>query len=192
MPARLSRRPTPCIEGLERRLCLTTLYVAPGGLDVNPGTQGAALASLAGAATVARAGDVVYVMAGVYSPNNTQLLTCVGAPNGHITFESYPGQTAVIDGAGMSPDSSAVNIAGAYIDFQNFEVRNARGAAVQVTGQHIQVIANTLDGAQRQGVLVGSGSSLSTTGDVFIESNYITNDDLAAVSGTAASGPPAP
>lgn len=189
MPPCLSRRTAPLVEGLEPRLCLTTWYVAPTGLDVNPGTVSAPFASLAGAAAAARAGDVVYVMAGTYSVNKTQVLPCIGAADGHVTFEPYPGQAVIIDGSGLPPGSPAVEITGAYIDFENFEIRNSTGADLQVTGQSIQVIANTLDGAHEQGILIGSGTSLTTTGNVLVSSNYITNDDLAAASGGATSGP---
>jgi len=174
---------------LEQRICLTTWYVAPTGLDVNPGTQSAPFGSLAGAASAARAGDVVYVMAGVYPVSTTQVLASIGAADGHVTFEPYPGQTAIIDGAGLPGGSSAVDITGSYIDFENFEVRNSTGADLQVTGQNIQVINNTLDGAQRQGILIGSGTSLTTTGNVFVETNDIYNDDLSAASGVANIGP---
>src|SRR5271169_5606817 len=101
MPARLSRRTIPCVEGLEQRVCLTTWYVAPTGLDVDPGTQSAPFGSLAGAASAARAGDVVYVMAGVYPVNSTQMIPSIGAADGHVTFEPYPGQTVIIDGGGL-------------------------------------------------------------------------------------------
>ncbi len=189
MRARVCRRVVPTVEGLERRLCLTTWYVAPSGLDVNPGTQSAPFGSLAGAASVARAGDVVYLMAGVYSPSTTQVLASIGAVDGHVTFEPYPGQTVIIDGAGLPAGSSAVDIAGPYIDFENFEVRDSAGADVQVTGQNIQVIGNTLDGAQRQGILIGSGNALNTAGNVLVENNFIFNDDLSAESGARVPGP---
>jgi hypothetical protein len=182
MPACLSRRAIPCVEGLEQRICLTTWYVAPTGLDVYPGTQGAPFGSLAGAASAARAGDIVYVMAGVYPVSTTQTIPSIGAADGHVTFEPYPGQTVIIDGGGLPAGSSAINISGRYIDFENFEVRSSTGADLQVTGQNIQVLSNTLDGAQRQGILVGSGGSLATAVNVLVQSNYLFNDDLSAAS----------
>jgi hypothetical protein len=189
MPACLSRRAIPCVEGLEPRICLTTWYVAPTGLDVNPGTQGAPFGSLAGAAAAARAGDTVLVMAGVYPVSTTQMIPSIGAADGPITFEPDPGQTVIIDGGGLPAGSPAVDITGRYINFENFEVRNSTGADVQVTGQNVQVIDDTMDGAQRQGILVGSGNSLTTADNVLVQASYIYNDDLSAASGAETSGP---
>ena len=46
------------------------------------------------------AGDTVYVMGGVYNEVVT-FANSGSATAGYITFESYPGQTAIVDGTGL-------------------------------------------------------------------------------------------
>jgi hypothetical protein len=104
----------------------TTYYVATNGSDGNPGTLAAPWLTIQHAATTATAGATVYVMGGVYNqivtfPNSGTL----GSP---ITFQSYPGQTAIIDGTGLavSGTTGLVTISGirSYITISGFEIRN--------------------------------------------------------------------
>jgi len=103
-----------------------TYYVAKNGSDSNPGTQSEPWLTISHAAGIARAGDTVYVMAGIYSEFvNLDHSGKLAAP---ITFESYPGQTAIIDGTGLkvSGTQGLVTITGArsYITVSGFEIRN--------------------------------------------------------------------
>jgi hypothetical protein len=79
----------------------TTYYVAPSGSDTNPGTRAAPFATLQHAAAIAAAGDTVLARAGVYNA----LFTPTHAGNsaaGPITFASYPGELATLDGTGLA------------------------------------------------------------------------------------------
>jgi hypothetical protein len=111
-----------------------TYYVSTAGNDSNPGTIGAPWLTIQHAADSVSAGATVYVFGGVYyeSVNFATSGTAAAA----ITFESYPGQTAVIDGTGVScctsnPPSSGNEIQGlinilnqSYIIVSGFEIRN--------------------------------------------------------------------
>src|SRR3984885_12346257 len=103
-----------------------TYYVAKNGSDSNPGTQAEPWLTISRAAKAAWAGDTVYVMAGVY--NEIVNLPHSGKTAWPITFESYPGQTAIIDGTGLkvSGTQGLITIAGArsYITVSGFEIRN--------------------------------------------------------------------
>lgn len=112
-----------------------TYYVAKNGSDSNPGTQSQPWLTISHAAVVARAGDTVYVTGGVYSEFVN--LAHSGKAGTPISFESYPGQTAVIDGTGLkvSGTQGLISIAGArsYITVNGFEIRNlstSSGSAV--------------------------------------------------------------
>ena len=103
-----------------------TYYVAKNGSDSNPGTQTEPWLTISHAATVARAGTTVYVMAGVY--NEMVNFPHSGTALAPITFESYPGQTAVLDGTGLtvSGTQGLITISGArsYLTISGFEIRN--------------------------------------------------------------------
>src|ERR1700721_1181770 len=77
-----------------------TYYVSTSGSDSNPGTLAAPWLTIQKAANTATAGATVYVFGGVYTeivsfPNS-------GTAKAPITFQSYPGQTAIIDGTGLT------------------------------------------------------------------------------------------
>jgi parallel beta-helix repeat protein len=87
-------------------LCLTrlatagTYYVAPGGQDGWPGSEGQPWATVQHAAETLIAGDTVYIKAGTYAervnPSNS------GAAGNVITYSAYPGDVVTIDGSGVT------------------------------------------------------------------------------------------
>jgi hypothetical protein len=129
-------------------------FVAPNGNDGNPGTKAAPLRHILKAAKLARAGDTVLVRQGVYR----ELVTPPAAGNatdGFITFESYPGETATIDGTGLpipGGQSGLFTISNrGYLIVEGFEIRNYSthrldevpiGISVQGDGTNIQLVNN--------------------------------------------------
>jgi hypothetical protein len=106
-----------------------TYYVSTAGSDSNPGTLNAPWRTIQHAADVVTAGATVYVFGGVY--NELVTFPASGTASAPITFESYPGQTAVIDGSGLkccgsSGTQGLVTIAGnlSFITISGFELRN--------------------------------------------------------------------
>ena len=105
----------------------TVYYVAPGGLDTNPGTLGAPFATLQHAAGVAVAGDTVLARQGTYNA----LLTPPHSGNtsaGPITFASYPGELATIDGTGLKipgGQNGLITLNGvSYVIIAGFQLQN--------------------------------------------------------------------
>jgi hypothetical protein len=121
-------------------------YVSTSGSDGNPGTYGKPWRHIQYAANTVSAGATVYVFGGVY--NEVVSFPRSGTSSAPITFESYPGQTAVLDGTGIrccgpSGTEGLFTISGSrsYITVSGFEVRNlttsGRGptpAGIWVTG----------------------------------------------------------
>lgn len=112
----------------------STYYVSTTGSDSNPGTIGAPWLTIQHAANSVTAGATVYVFGGVYSEAvNFPASGTAAAP---ITFESYPGQTAVLDGTSVTcctsnPPSSGNDTQGlvtivnqSYVTVSGFELRN--------------------------------------------------------------------
>src|SRR5580698_7861044 len=103
-----------------------TYYVSTSGNDSNPGTLAAPWLTIQNAANIATAGATVYVFGGVY--NEIVSFPNSGTKKLPITFQSYPGQTAIIDGTGLtvSGTQGLITISGAlsYITVSGFELRN--------------------------------------------------------------------
>jgi hypothetical protein len=131
-----------------------TLFVAPNGNDANPGTKNAPFRHIRHAAKLARAGDTVLVRQGVYR----ELVSPPFSGNatlGFITFASYPGETATIDGTGLpipGGQSGLFTISDqGYLIVEGFEIRNYStnrlsevpiGIYVQGAGRNIELINN--------------------------------------------------
>jgi hypothetical protein len=106
-----------------------TYYVSTTGKNNNPGTIDAPWLTIQHAASKVQAGATVYVFGGVY--NESVNFPRSGTASAPITFQSYPGQTAVIDGTGVSccgesQTQGLINITGhrSYITISGFEIRN--------------------------------------------------------------------
>lgn len=112
----------------------SSFYVSKKGSDSNPGTMKSPWLTIQHAANTVSAGATVYVLGGVY--NEAVNFPKSGTASAPITFQSYPGQTAVIDGTGVTcctsnPPSSGNGTQGlitivnqSYIIVSGFEIRN--------------------------------------------------------------------
>ena len=101
------------------------------------------------------AGATVYVMAGTYN-EVINIAVSGNATTGPIVFQSYPGQTAIVDGTGLVPSTSDTqglfNIANqSYVTIQGFEIRNFQTSSASATpagiwvsgsGTNIQILNN--------------------------------------------------
>jgi len=133
----------------------STFFVSTSGNDANAGTSAAPWRTIQHAANTVHAGDTVQVLGGVYNESVT-IPGSGNATTGYITFESAPGQTAILDG-------TSVKIAkgqqfglftlrtNSYIVIQGFEIRNfqsSTGGAVPVgidfegSGSNVEILNN--------------------------------------------------
>lgn len=100
-------------------------YVSPTGKDTNAGTLAAPWKTIGNAAKKVVQGDNVYVRAGVYE--EIVNLTRSGMSGRPITFRSYPGERAVIEGKNqkVSDEQGLVNLTDvSYVTFADFDVQN--------------------------------------------------------------------
>lgn len=103
-------------------------YVSKSGNDSNPGTIRLPWLTIQHAANSVSAGATVYVFGGVY--NEAVNFPASGTASAPITFQSYPGQTAAIDGTGvtccgLSGTEGLITIVNqSYLTIQGFELRN--------------------------------------------------------------------
>jgi Right handed beta helix region len=132
----------------------SSLYVATNGEDSNPGTIEKPLRTIQHAADIARPGDTVLVRAGIYCQ---QLAVKVSgnAEQGFITFQSQPGEHAILDGGCLTPpvgDTSMVRLTNvSFVRVQGLEICNYRtseyksapaGIRVFGGGSHIEILHN--------------------------------------------------
>lgn len=141
-----------------------TVFVSTTGNDANAGTSSAPWRTIQHAANSVHAGDTVQVMGGVYNES----VTIPGSGNataGYITFQSAPGQTAILDGTGIKVAKGQefglfTLRTNSYIVIQGFEIRNFQsstsnavpvgidfegsGSNVEIINNHIHNIVQTL------------------------------------------------
>jgi Protein of unknown function (DUF1565) len=141
-----------------------TFFVSTTGNDNNAGTQTAPWRTIQHAANSVHAGDIVQVMGGVYNES----VTIPGSGNataGYITFESAPGQTAILDGTGVHLAKGQqfglfTLRTNSYIVIRGFEIRNFQsstsgavpvgidfegsGSNIEILNNHIHNIVQTL------------------------------------------------
>ena len=133
----------------------SSFYVATTGNDSNPGTQAAPWRTVQQAADTARAGSTVNVRGGIYE-ELVSIHVSGNASEGFITFRSYPGETAVLDAAHLTP-SGRVGVLTihnkSYVRIEGFEIRNFRTAEHQFVplginvigaGSHIELLKNNV------------------------------------------------
>lgn len=103
-----------------------TYFVSPSGSDANPGTLAAPWRTVQKAASSVRAGDVVNIRGGIY--RERVQITVSGTAAARITFRSHPGETAVLDGTGLTlPNYTSPLLRMMdrnYITIENLELRN--------------------------------------------------------------------
>ncbi|MBK7316516.1 S-layer homology domain-containing protein [Candidatus Villigracilis affinis] len=169
-----------------------TYYVATSGNDGNPGTQDQPWRTIQHAADSVTAGDVVQVRGGIY--NEAVFINVSGsAANGHITFQSYTGETAILDGSGFASTAGDIGFLiqdQSYIILNGFEIRNystnqagATPMGIFVTGasHHIQILNNnihhieTLAGANgnAHGLAVYGSAAPASIHDLLIQGNNL-------------------
>jgi len=112
----------------------STYYVATKGNDSNPGTRENPWLTIQHAAKVAVAGDTVLVRGGIYN-ESVAFPSSGNIANGYITFEGYPGETAVLDGAGLDIPNGQWGLFTfkdvSYVVAEGFELRNYKTASLK-------------------------------------------------------------
>jgi hypothetical protein len=164
-----------------------TLYVATNGNDGAAGTLSAPLKTISRAASMATPGSSVIVRGGVYGGSVS--ISRSGTASAPIYFQSYPGETAIIDGSGTAAKTDLVTISANYIVFKGFEIRNATGAGVDLyQTSFVNVSKNVIHNSYSGGIWVGADTQ-GASHDNVIQDNTIYNNCLSNSSGTAGSWP---
>ncbi|MGH6878800.1 MAG: DUF1565 domain-containing protein, partial [Rhizomicrobium sp.] len=147
---------TASVTLLEQAPSGKTYYVATNGSDSNDGSIDAPWRTVQHAADVAVAGDTVLVRQGVYN-EYVGFRTSGDRAGGYITFASYPGETATLDGTGLDipggqwglftlKDVSYVIVTG--FDLRNYRTASRRDVPIGIyvlgAGRGVQIVDNRI------------------------------------------------
>lgn len=169
----------------------TTYYVATNGSDTNDGTSTSTpFATINKAASVAVAGDIVYVRAGIYT--QTVRIYNDGTSTARILFRSYPGETATIDGSNTAAGTVLVSFYDAnYVDFTHFEVANAKHVGISLwASKNCRIANNIVHNSLKSGIYAGA-DLVGQSYDHVIADNRVYNnvmENTAHTSGGSAVG----
>lgn len=149
-----------------------SFYVSTEGDDyANPGTIDRPWGTIQKAANSVEPGDTVYIRGGTY--HEIVDLQVSGTSKSYITFTSYPGETAIIDGTGLGGYYQCLfNVnAQSYIVVKNLSITNASGQGIGYSinkyGTHDIIIQNC------------STSKTQNSGIHFYHSNNIVIDGVS-------------
>jgi parallel beta-helix repeat protein len=158
-----------------------TRYVATNGNDTTgTGSITAPYLTITKAATVAVAGDVIYVRGGVYFQKVA--IWTNGSSTAPIIYQPYPGESVIIDATGQTTDTGgpadAVTLGGDYVDWIGFEIRNAPHVGISGWGcHHVRVLNNTVHSSNRNGIWFGH-DNYNRNYDNLIAGNVLYNNVL--------------
>ena len=152
-------------------------YVSTTGNDSNPGTILSPWRTIQHAANSVQAGDTVYVRGGVYN-ESVNISASGSAIAGPITFQTFPGENAIVDGTGLVPSTSStqglINITNqSYISIQGLEIRNYQTASasaipagiwVSGSGSNIQILNNVIHNIVTTSETTGSAFGIAVYG----------------------------
>jgi hypothetical protein len=152
-------------------------YVSTTGSDSNPGTLSSPWRTIQHASNSVQAGDSVYVRGGVYN-ESVNISVSGSAIAGPITFQTYPGEQAIVDGTGLAPPTSGtqglINIVNrSYISIQGLEIRNYQtssasgtpaGIWVSGSGSNIQILNNLIHNIVTTSETTGSAFGIAVYG----------------------------
>ncbi len=168
-------------------------YVSTTGNDANSGTISSPWRTIQHAANVALAGDTIYIRGGIYIESVT-INVSGSATGGYITFQSYSGETAIVDGTGLSVsgETGLINIANHdYIKIVGLEIRNYSTSStanvpvgiwitgadsyIQILNNHIHDIKNSASGCNANALGLAAYGTNATTAinNLIIDSNQL-------------------
>jgi len=160
-------------------------YVATNGSDSNPGTNIAQpFATLAKAAGLAVAGNLVYVRGGRYAVASKISFSKTGTAAQPIRIRAYPGEIPMLDGSSFA--DNVISISGNYYQFYGMTITNAGQNSIRISGNN-----NTLErcvslGARDTGIHItgGNGATIYPANNLVLNCDSIRSYD-APVGGNA-------
>ncbi len=143
----------------------TSLWIAPDGLDSNPGSEAAPFKTLTTAQTHASAGSTIWVKPGTYAWSATVQLTKSGTDANPINVFAAAGARPVFDFSAQTRGSSSargLELKGDYWHLKGIDVINAGDNCIHVTGSHNTLEWLVTHGCDDTGLQITVDSSLAS------------------------------
>lgn len=159
---------------------ISVFYVSPRGNNADSGSIAKPWKTIQFAADRLIAGDTLYIRKGIYKervlPKNS------GATGKFITYVAYPGEEAVIDGAGITlpaDQAGLLEVNGkSYIKISGLKIKNAKGddesnGIFVKQSEHIILEKNYTYNTRSSGIGVWDNSK-----DITIDGNEVVNANM--------------
>jgi hypothetical protein len=161
------------------------LYVAPTGVDSNPGTAAYPFLTIARADAAATAGTTINVAPGIYrvsamtSSASGIVTTKSGTVAARIKFLSTVkgGAKIVVQGTGI-----AWNSRGDYVDISGFDMSGTGRIGLLANGAHLSIKNNLIHDLTSSGGCGSGGAAIrvdSSVGDTLVSQNVVRNIGVA-------------
>lgn len=139
----------------------TELYVAPDGLDSNPGTRNSPLRSLARAAQVVTPGTIVNVLPGTY--HGGIRTTVDGHANARIVFRSVERWRARIVPPPVSSSTMAWDNRASHVDIEGFDIDGRLDAGVPEASTGLRWLVGIYSGGSYDRIVGNHVHDVATT-----------------------------
>ena len=124
----------PSVTLLDAGITNATYYVATNGSDSNAGTSNAPYATLNKAASVANAGNLIYVRGGTFNFSAQASLSRSGSSNAPIRVRAFPGEHPVLDFTAEPVSSAGISLSGNWWWLYGLEIAHAGHNGIKITG----------------------------------------------------------
>lgn len=160
------------------------LYVSTTGSDtIGTGTVDKPFATINKAQSYVVPGTIVYVHGGIYN-QQVNITKGSGTADAYVTYTSYPGERAVIDGTGVggtspSNDFKLIQISKiSYINFSGFEVKNSLGRGINTTDvNHVNIKNNKVHDIKYKAISI-SGTNINVEGNEIYNAAMINENQV--------------
>jgi hypothetical protein len=148
------------IQLFEAGATAATVYVAPNGSDSNSGTNSnSPYFTLNKAATVANAGNLIYLRGGTYNYTAKASLSRNGTAAAPIRVRTFPGEHPVLNFTNEPFGARGIEITGNYWQLYGLEIVSARDNGIYITGKSNTVELCSTHGCADSGVQIHTGGA---------------------------------
>jgi pectate disaccharide-lyase len=155
------------------------IYVAPNGLDSNPGTLALPLLTLPAAVAKATPGATIYMRGGTHKPAATITLSTSGTATSLIHIFNYPNEIPVLDFSLQNYDSTqrGIMLTGNYWHIKGLEICYASDNGMKLEGNHNKIERCVFHHNGDSGLQLGFAHTTSNPNGELCAYNEIINCD---------------
>ncbi len=147
------------------------VYVAPSGLDTNPGSIDSPVRTLTKALTLMGTDSLIYVRGGTYVHSSSITISAVGNAGKYVRIWAYQDEVPVFDFSSMTTSSDGIKLSGTYIHLRGLAMTGAGHNGLNVSG-HYNIVDRCSFYDNRN-----SGFQMGSSGTAYPSNNLIRNCD---------------